>query len=130
MSLVRQAMEGYDQSTNDWKKYEFFDAHKKYTRNLVATDNETFTLMLLCWNPGKGSPIHDHAGSECFMRNLAGELNEVQYAWADRGKEHEQLQQTKTTVLGAGTVAYITGIYRHIHIAHGLQLVLVLTHCQ
>jgi hypothetical protein len=27
---------------------------------LIATDDETFTLLLLCWNPSKESPIHDH----------------------------------------------------------------------
>jgi cysteine dioxygenase len=35
--------------------------------------------MLLCWNPEKGSPIHNHAGSECFMRVLGGRIVEKQY---------------------------------------------------
>jgi sorbitol-specific phosphotransferase system component IIA len=59
------------------------------------------------------SPIHDHAGSECFMRTVAGELNEIQYAWADRGHENEQLKEIKSTRLHAGDVAYITGILLH-----------------
>lgn len=37
---------------------------KKYTRNLIASVPGSFCLMLLCWNPEKGSPIHNHAGSE------------------------------------------------------------------
>ena len=35
--------------------------------------------MLLCWNPEKGSPIHNHAGSECFMRVLTGQIIEQQF---------------------------------------------------
>jgi len=49
-----------DLSLGEWRKYALFDPMKNYTRNLIATDNETFTLLLLCWNPSKESPIHDH----------------------------------------------------------------------
>ena len=43
-----------------WRKYALFEPMKNYTRNLIATDDETYTLLLLCWNPDKESPIHDH----------------------------------------------------------------------
>lgn len=43
---------------------------------------DCFCLMLLCWNPEKGSPIHNHAGSECFMRVLGGQVREQQYVVA------------------------------------------------
>ena len=49
-----------DLSRGEWRKYALFDPMKNYTRNLIATDDETFTLLLLCWNPSKESPIHDH----------------------------------------------------------------------
>ena len=49
-----------DLGLGEWRKYALFDSSKHYTRNLIATDDETFTLLLLCWNPGKESPIHDH----------------------------------------------------------------------
>lgn len=49
-----------DLSLGEWKKYALFDSMKNYTRNLIATDDETFTLLLLCWNADKESPIHDH----------------------------------------------------------------------
>ena len=53
-----------DLNLGEWKKYALFDSMKNYTRNLIATDNETFTLLLLCWNPNKESPIHDHPCGE------------------------------------------------------------------
>ncbi len=49
-----------DLGLGEWRKYAHFDPSRNYTRNLVATDDETFTLLLLCWNPGRESPIHDH----------------------------------------------------------------------
>lgn len=61
------------------KDYALSDSCKNYTRNLVATDNETYTLLLLCWNPGKQSPIHDHPCDGCWVRVVEGSVKETQY---------------------------------------------------
>jgi len=78
---VRLLMESYAAEWNEWKRYEFWDDEKNYTRNLIATDNKTFTLMLLCWNPNKSSPIHAHEGSNCWMRMVDGTCKETRYLW-------------------------------------------------
>eukprot|EP01083_Nonionella_stella_P071500 192075_1 len=67
----------------------FIDKHKNYTRNLIATDDETFTLLLLCWNPGKYSPIHAHPCDGCWMRVCQGSVNEVRYD-LKKGKDEEK----------------------------------------
>lgn len=36
--------------------------------------------MILCWNEGQSSAIHDHADSHCFLKVLKGSLLEVKYA--------------------------------------------------
>ena len=69
--------------TKDWINYVNFDLKKNYTRNLIATDNETFTLMILCWTPGKESPIHDHPCRGCWMLTLDGSVKETRYTIAD-----------------------------------------------
>lgn len=79
------------------------DKDKNYTRNLIATDDETFTLLLLCWNPGKYSPIHDHPCDGCWMRVCQGCLNEVRYVTRnndDGGKiaNGEEKQRNKEEV--------------------------------
>jgi len=51
----------------------------RYTRNLVSR-RDSFELLLLCWSPGTQSPIHDHAGQNCWMAVLEGELEEVHYS--------------------------------------------------
>lgn len=63
----------------EWGKYALFEPTKNYTRNLIASDNETFTLLLLCWNPGKESPIHDHPCDGCWMRVCRGKVRETRY---------------------------------------------------
>lgn len=53
VEAVTRLMQSYDASLNEWKQYALLDESHSYTRNLVATDNQHFTLMLLCWNPAK-----------------------------------------------------------------------------
>ncbi len=53
MTRVQRLMERYDASKGEWKRYAFWDCKTNYTRNLIATDQKTFTLMQLCWNPSK-----------------------------------------------------------------------------
>lgn len=36
-------------------------------------------------NPGKGSPIHDHANAHCVMKILKGSLRETLYDYPDSG---------------------------------------------
>jgi len=57
---VNELFSRLDLSTKEIGPYCLFEQNKNYTRNLIATDNETFTLLLLCWNAEKESPIHDH----------------------------------------------------------------------
>jgi cysteine dioxygenase len=66
-------------SENEWKDYAMFDETQAYTRNLIATDNETYTLLLLCWNPGKESPIHDHPCDGCWLKVFRGSVQECRY---------------------------------------------------
>jgi predicted metal-dependent enzyme (double-stranded beta helix superfamily) len=73
--------------------YAFFDPLKPYTRNLVATDNKTFTLLLLCWTPGKESPIHDHPCDGCWVQVLEGSAIESRYV---KDSATDELRCTKT----------------------------------
>lgn len=51
---------------------------KTYKRNLIA-HSELFDLLLLCWKPGQESAIHNHFGSVCGFRVIAGEVLETRY---------------------------------------------------
>ena len=104
---VKALMEAYDASLGEWKRYQFWDETKHYTRNLIATDHENFTLMLLCWTKGKGSPVHSHAGSECWLRVVQGHAREVKYAWPEEEEEEAPLEVTFDEIHPAGEVTFI-----------------------
>lgn len=44
---------------------------RRYTRNLVYRDAR-MEVLLLCWDTGTASPIHDHGGQRCWLRVLSG----------------------------------------------------------
>lgn len=92
-----------DMSLGELNRYAFYDPAKKYTRNLIACDDK-FTLMLLCWNADRASPIHDHPCQGCWMRVAWGTLQESRYA-LDR--ETNTVVPTTTSVGVAGDVIYI-----------------------
>lgn len=72
-----------DLCKEDWEPYAFFDPSKLYTRNLVATDDESYTLILMCWNAGKSSPVHDHPCDGCWMQVCEGTVCETRYVKQD-----------------------------------------------
>mmetsp|Transcript_127985 Transcript_127985/g.190673 ORF Transcript_127985/g.190673 Transcript_127985/m.190673 type:complete len:799 (-) Transcript_127985:48-2444(-) len=90
----------------EWTQYAKF-AKGRYTRNLIAYD-EKFTILLLCWEKGQKSPIHDHSGSNCWVKVLDGEVEESLYDLAEDGL---------TTTLRScrkfqpGAIAYINDSY-------------------
>ena len=87
-------------SPKEWRKYALFDDSRPYTRNLIATDNEQYTLLLLCWNPLHESPIHDHPCDGCWLQVLQGKVRECRYDRDLRCVADEIFQQ--------GEVGYIT----------------------
>lgn len=57
---------------------------KRYARNLVYKDRQ-FEIMIMCWNAGQRSSIHDHAGSLGGIKILQGELTECLFGRAANG---------------------------------------------
>ena len=64
-------------SKSDFEKYCSW-SKKCYTRNHIVK-NEDFELILLCWEKGQITPIHDHGGEECWVKIIDGEFRENIY---------------------------------------------------
>lgn len=58
----------------------------RYTRNLVYRD-AAFEVLVVCWSPGSVSPIHDHAGQECWLYVHQGALAVDDYALDAPGEQ-------------------------------------------
>jgi len=97
----------------DTSAYTFITEEKNYTRNLISTDDETYTLLLLCWNPNKSSPIHDHPCDGCWMRVLQGSINEKRYkingstTTTTTTTTNKELICTKDSTFQEGEIAFI-----------------------
>jgi predicted metal-dependent enzyme (double-stranded beta helix superfamily) len=59
--------------------YVFFHGNCPYTRNVIATDQENYNLLMLCWKTGGASKIHNHPCDGCFIRPLIGAITESIY---------------------------------------------------
>jgi cysteine dioxygenase len=93
----------YAARERDWREFALFH-DECYARNLVSA-SELFELLVICWQPGQQSPVHDHQGQNCWMAVLDGEVRERLYhlPLAQKGP----LVAGRSRVLEAGSVAYI-----------------------
>ncbi|GAB9465882.1 Cysteine dioxygenase [Globisporangium polare] len=94
---LQALLENYDANSKELQQFAHFDASRNYTRNLISTDHETYALMLICWNRGKYSPIHDHPSDGCWVKVIQGFVHEVRYQ-----RDGPQLVETASTVLTSG----------------------------
>lgn len=91
-------------STDEVNKFTFWDSEKPYTRNLISTDNANYTLLLLCWNPGKESKIHNHPCDGCFVKTLRGCIRESRYT---SHKETNEIRLESVRFFNEGQVLLI-----------------------
>jgi cysteine dioxygenase len=90
---IPSLLSAYQAKHNDWDDWTTW-CDGRYTRNLVSW-GDSFELMLLCWSPGAQSPIHDHAGQNCWMAVLEGELEEIHYCEPNNEASAEQVALEK-----------------------------------
>lgn len=102
----------YVRAHDDWRGFAHFAADC-YTRNLVGRC-AAYELLVLCWDAGAASPIHDHAGANCWMAVLEGRVEEVQYAWP-ASKAPAPMRATGSKTFAPGHVAFVNdGIALHL----------------
>ncbi|KAG1688754.1 hypothetical protein DVH05_008758 [Phytophthora capsici] len=94
---LQKLLEDFPVNMEELQRFAHFDPSRNYTRNLISTDNETYALMLLCWNPGKYSPVHDHPSDGCWVKVIQGHVNEVRYE-----KQNGKLVETSNVVFTSG----------------------------
>lgn len=129
ISLVQK----YISEPADWLRFFHNDPSKNYTRNAIENINHKANILLLVWNPQKGSPVHDHANAHCIMKVLAGELRETVYHAPDSSSQcaGNPLQIKSATTHQPNAVSYISddiGLHR-VHNPSRNQLAVSL-HCK
>ncbi len=94
-----------DLATSEVNRYTFYDAEKPYTRNLVSTDGLHYTLLILCWNAGKESKIHNHPCDGCFIKTLRGCIRETLYK---TNEETDEIKQINNRFFSENQVSYMS----------------------
>jgi cysteine dioxygenase len=78
LDALRSALADLTVSLDDVRPWLVFDPDT-YRRNLLHA-GPAYQALVLCWRNGQRSPIHDHTGSSCGVRVLAGEAVETVFA--------------------------------------------------
>jgi hypothetical protein len=99
--LVAEAMVDFGRETAAWAPNVRFKPGG-YTRHLLYR-SPSFEVLLLCWDQGLESDLHDHAGQRCWMAALDGDLEEVRFS---RGAD-ASVQQEGVRRLGNDRPAFI-----------------------
>lgn len=123
-SRVAAILGEYASAHDDWRAFAHF-APDAYTRNLVGR-GAWYELLVLCWDGGQTSPIHNHAGQNCWMAVLEGRIEEVQFHPAD-GAAGGALRPGTSRTFEPGRVGFINDdialhLVRPMHGRRGISL--------
>lgn len=76
----------YHSEVSDWHQFAVHDNTVAYTRNKLLSipssssiDCHYCQILLLIWKPQCGSQIHNHPNSECWVKLLSGQMEEIVY---------------------------------------------------
>lgn len=75
-----------------------------YTRNLIHY-SQKYHLLILCWQQGQYSPIHDHGGRDCYAYVVEGLIQENIYQLS---QPKELINCSKESIYKQGQNSYIT----------------------
>ncbi|MGB0166381.1 MAG: cysteine dioxygenase, partial [Luteibaculum sp.] len=88
---------------------------ENYTRNCVF-QNELFEMLLICFEKGQGSPIHDYDSHEAWITVVQGKLREEKFRKHPKGRG---LEKVSSVNLVPGDFTFISGqvgIHRYYNI--------------
>ncbi len=83
LTALKELLGRLDSDESDLAPHLHF-AQQKYQRNLVFR-NEKFEVLLLCFESGQRTPIHDHAGCACGVKVIQGKGVETGFENSDGG---------------------------------------------
>lgn len=66
---------------------------KEYTR-ICIDSNETFELILICWNKNQKTEIHGHKGQKCWVNFMMGSFTESIFSVNEQAKPRETFTRT------------------------------------
>jgi cysteine dioxygenase len=77
IKTVSEYISQYKFSAKELNNYCLYK-EKKYARHLVHKEKD-FEILIVCWKPEQGAPIHGHESEKCWMRIESGALQICNY---------------------------------------------------
>jgi len=91
-SNYNSILNNFDFNAVDFSDFESWSS-QKYTRNCMYKDAR-FELILLCWDEGQETSIHDHDGEDCWVYLLNGKMEEIFYSLDESSNLKEEHSQS------------------------------------
>ncbi len=95
---LERALSGLTIALGDVRPFVVF-GDDSYRRNLLHA-GPAYQALVLCWRNGQRSPIHDHRGSSCGVRVLAGTALETVFERA----HNRMIYALRSSAMGPGAI--------------------------
>lgn len=107
---VLDVMTHVDIPRSEFERY-YSWSDDKYARNVLAR-NEDFEVLLICWEKGQSSPIHDFNAQEAWIHPIEGMLREERFKI---NVADDRLEKVSNMLLGNDEFSYMNqiGIHRY-----------------
>lgn len=105
-----EVLQRMDIPTSEFEKY-YTWKDSGYSRNCLAR-NESFELMLVCWEEEQESVIHDYGDAMAWVHPICGCLKEERYLLSDNGTG---LIKISSLTISNGEFSFVhkTGIHQY-----------------
>jgi predicted metal-dependent enzyme (double-stranded beta helix superfamily) len=84
-------------------------APERYARRLLhRCPDGSYSVMVMVWAPGQGTPIHDHAGKWCVECVIEGQIEITKYnPTSDTSAETVRFEEVETEIASPGEVGIL-----------------------
>jgi cysteine dioxygenase len=107
-SRVLDIMSLVEIPTEEFERYYRWD-EARYTRNILARTDD-FEVLLVCWEKGQKSPVHDFNSQEAWIHPIVGKLREERFKI---NIHDERLERVSNMILGDEEFSYMKQVAIH-----------------
>ncbi|HET9766004.1 MAG TPA: cysteine dioxygenase family protein [Thermoanaerobaculia bacterium] len=91
----------------------------RYARRLLHKSEALgYSVLVMTWGPGQGTPLHDHAGMWCVEGVLRGDIDVTQYELLEQQGERYRFRRQGTVSAGVGNAGALIPPFEYHTIAN------------